>query len=149
MFVYDYSGKLGTGYFSKTNLAIHLNPFLENDDKKVTRYDTTAHLPYNQYWIQLKAVWDEIFDPDGKPTSGHCEGYLGKNVSPECKIDLKHLNDLYPNDPNAKPWIIAHELGHAVTFDYRECTNPSCIMNQVIPATTYCSNCRELIHLHP
>jgi hypothetical protein len=149
VFVYDYSGKLGTGYFSQTNLAIHLNPFLENDDKKVTRYDTTAHLPYNQYWIQLKAVWDEIFDPDGKPTSGHCEGYLGKNVSPECKIDLKHLNDLYPNDPNAKRWIIAHELGHAVTFDYRECTNPSCIMNQVIPATTYCSNCRELIHLHP
>ncbi|MBC7326818.1 hypothetical protein H5T87_01715 [bacterium] len=147
VFIYD-ENNLGIGYFSKTGLTYHLNPE-PNDDHKVTRYDSTGHLGYDQFYIRLKEVQNELFDPEGNMVSGRCTGFLGENVSSVCQIDTAHLELLYPGSPDAKPWIIAHELGHAVTLDWRECSVGWCIMQQRYPRYIYCEVCKSLIKLHP
>lgn len=150
VFIFDENG-LGIGCFTQTGLSIHLNPET-NDSHLVTCYDDTGKLSYNQYYIRLRAVWDEIFYPSGARACGKTDYFLKINEDPLCRIDLAHIQELYPQDPDtARLWVIAHELGHAVT-DYTECTGV-CVMNQspppgVIPSV-YCDSCKNRVQLHP
>jgi len=117
VFVYD-PDKLGIGYFSLTNLHIILNP-IPNDDRRVTEYDTTAHI-YNQFYITLRkapyhSLW--IYNPEGVQVyiCGRTNTALGAGEAPICDIDDQLSKERYYGEKGLS-YILAHELGHAVSL---------------------------------
>jgi len=152
---------LGVGYFYQTGLNIILNPY-PNEANKVTRYDYIGHLGYDQFYIRVEEVgYYSIIDKNGIPRCGYTDHGLVENTSPQCLIDVQLTVKSY--SANHVDWIIAHELGHAVSINREHSTNYSCIMCddpairdpetmeiiRLFLPTSYCSECLNLIKLHP